>query len=140
MGKTYSGSYVGVLRFVVGEPTQFCRSDRGNRDDADCLRPFLGSAELVDQIGGARRRSGVVPQQGISNHPARLVQADHAVLLSGNGHGRDVVEPACGGDGRAQRSPPVLGIYFGTRRVWRARRANDGAGLGITDHDLAGLR
>ena len=51
MGKTYSGSYVGVLRFVVGEPTQFCRSDRGNRDDADAAGPLAGPAEFFDQLG-----------------------------------------------------------------------------------------
>ena len=123
---------------MIGEPAQFGRRDRGNRHHPDAVRPLLG-AQFGDEVCGRLGRPSVVPQQCISHHSARAVEAHHAVLLRADGHRRDIVEAARGSNGRLQGRPPLLRIDLGAVRVRRGCRADDRAGVRIADDDLAGL-
>ena len=130
----------GVLGFVVGEPAQFACSDRGDRHHADALRPFGGTAELVDEFGRRGTGASIVPQQRISDDFTGVVKAHHAVLLSADRNGRYVVESACVVDGGLQGSPPQLRVHLSAVGMRRARRAHDLTGGRIAHQDLARLR
>ena len=52
----------------------------------------LVRTELGDQVGRRAGRTGVVPQQCVADDPAVGVEHDHAVLLTADCPGSDVVE------------------------------------------------
>ena len=78
---------------VLGHPAQFGDSERGHWHRADSIGPGL-SAELIDEIGCGRGRSGVVPQQRRADDVTLGVEEHHAVLLRPDRDRTDVVEAA----------------------------------------------
>jgi len=66
--------------------------------------------------------------------------AVHAVLLPAHGQGGDVVEAAGIVDRLPQRPPPTIGVDLGAIGMRRLGLADEGAGDGVADDDLAGLR
>ena len=61
------------------------------------------------------------------------------MLLAGDRHGLDVVEPAGSPHRILQGLPPVFGINLGALGMPRGSGADQGAGGGIPDHHFAGL-
>jgi hypothetical protein len=68
-----------------------------------------------------------------------FVEADHAVLLSADGEGGDVTQPASFFYRCVERSHPGSWVDFSAYRVWRGTRAEHNSTLCVTDGDLAGL-
>ena len=79
--QTHRGRRIGMSGFLVGEPAQLGDRDGGDGHHTDTLRPLLGAIQLRNKLKSGGTGSSVVPQQCISHHIARLVQAHHPVLL-----------------------------------------------------------
>ncbi len=90
---------------------------------------------------GLRRRLGVVPELGGTEHPALVVEHDHAVLLAGHRDGGDVVTVLV--EQRRQGRPPLARILLAAGRDSGGVRALPGshelAGVGVAHLDLARL-
>ena len=140
------GDAARIVGLMIRQPAQLGDRQRGDRDAADGVGPGLPSgrlvsiAQLADEIAGGLGRTGVVPQQGGSDDLAVGVEDDHAVLLPAHGQGGDVVEAAGVVDRLPQRPPPMIGVDLGAIGMRRLGLADEGAGDGVADDDLAGLR
>jgi hypothetical protein len=139
------GRAVGVGGLGVGEPAELGRGEGGDRHEPDGVGPCLPAGRLVavpevgDQVGGGAGRPHVVPQQGVADDGAVLVEAHHAVLLAAHRQGRDVGQ-ATGGLGRGgERLLPGARVDGRARRVRGAPGAHQFACAGVPDDDLAGL-
>ncbi len=99
-----------------------------------------GPPELLGQVGGGLRGPGVVPQQGVADHGAVVGEADHAVLLPADRDRGAVIDAVGLGGRRVERVDPVPRVDLGAVGVGAPPLAHDGAGLGVDDQDLAGLR
>ena len=109
------------------------------RHDTDRVSPLLGPAQLGDEVDRRIRGAGVVPEQRRPDDGTVLVQADHAVLLTADRDGRHVVQSTCLGHSGLEGGPPRLGVHLGAVRMPAATTTYEGTGLGVPDHDLAGL-
>ena len=118
---------VGELGLVVGQPAQLRDGEAGDRHRTDGLGPDGRAAELVDEVERRLRGAGVVPQQRGPDDVVVLVEGDHAVLLTADADGLDVVEQAL--RGLAEGVPPGGGVDLGALRVRRAAGADDLAGF-----------
>ncbi|MPM66617.1 hypothetical protein SDC9_113527 [bioreactor metagenome] len=87
-----------VLRLMFRQPPQLGHRDGGDGHHTRTIRPHLATAVLVpvtefpDEISSGPARSGVVPQDRVADDSAVLVQRHHAVLLTADGDGLDVLQ------------------------------------------------
>ena len=114
--------------------------------DADRVGPRLPAgrlvavAELADEVGGRAGGPDVVPEQRVADDGAVLVEADHAVLLAADRQRGDVVQPAGGRGGRlAKRRRQARGSTSVPSGCGARPGADQRAGVGVADDDLAGL-
>jgi hypothetical protein len=140
VGKAHRGGSSGQVQLVLGEPAQLGDGEGRDRHRSRRGRPRPG-AELGDQVARRRGRAGVVPEQGGAYHVAGLVEEDHAVLLSADADGNDVVAEAVGAVERSgQGLVPGVRVDLGAGRVG-SRAASKHRAVGQrSDHDLARLR
>ena len=149
--QTDGGNLLGVLRLVLGHPRHLGQRVGGDGGGSDGLDPALLAAgghvvrfvalgrsctELVDQGGGLRGGTGVIPEHRIANHVALLVENDHAMLLAANREGRDIVKPAGLLGGLGEGLPPEFRVDRGAIRVLGLPEPNLFAGGGVRDADL----
>jgi hypothetical protein len=132
------GHSAGVVGFVVAQPAQLGRGERGDHDAADRVRARLRAAELLDQVLGLGRGPGVVPQQRVAHRLPGLVQGDHAVLLPSDRDRVGALDQPVGG--HRQRVQPGARIHLGARRVRSRALADHGAVVGVEEQRLGGLR
>ena len=124
MGETDGHRATGVVRLVLGEPTQLGHGERRQGQAPDGVRPRLcPSSATRASAAGPERRS--FHKRARSYDFPGLVQTDHAVLLGGDREGSHVVEATCGCDRRLRRLPPVLGVDLGPIGVRCAARADE---------------
>src|SRR5690606_37921544 len=137
-----SGNPCGVLWLIAGDPRKFGDGDGCHRYESYGLCPpaLTVFTALADEAFGVRGRADVVPQQSGADDCAVGIEDHAAVLLSADGDGFDVIDPAGSGDGLLERVPPRGWIYLGARWMRSAAGANDPPGLRIADDHLAGLR
>jgi hypothetical protein len=128
-----------VVGLVLGQPAQLGDGERRHRHRPDGRGPGVPAAELGDEVLGGGGGAGVVPEQGVADDLAVLVEADHAVLLAADGDRGHVVQAACVGSRLLDSGPPGGGVDLGAVGVARAAGADQLAGLGVADDDLAGL-
>ena len=141
-GEPVVGEHAGAgagkaLRLVARDPAQLAHRGRRDRYDPGGVGPGL-RPQLVDEVGGRRRRAGVVPEERRAHHGVGLVEQHHAVLLAPDGEGGDILEQSVGGRLLPGR-PPVARFDLGAVRVGGAPHADDLAGLGVAHDDLARL-
>jgi hypothetical protein len=68
--------------------------------------------------------AGIVPKQGITDDLAIGVQKDHAVLLTTNRDGSNIVKSAGVGNRSLQGIPPETWVYLGAVRMTCTTGAN----------------
>ena len=146
MGQADRGDTGGAAWLVVGKPAQLGDGQGGHGDASNGVGPGAAAAGLValpqilDELVGGCGAAGVVPQQGRTDDPPVGIEEDHAVLLAADGQGGDVIEPADGVDDLPQRPPPVVGMDLRAGRVGGPGLADEDAGGGVANDDLARLR
>ena len=145
---------LGVLRFVFRNPGHLGQRVGGDGGGADGLDPALlasgdwifrfavdgrGGAHLFDQGGGLRSGAYVIPQHGVTNHVALPVQNHHAMLLSADGQGFDVIQSAGLFRGLKERIPPIRRVDGCAVWVLRLTETHQLSGFGVGHAHLAGL-
>jgi hypothetical protein len=94
----------------------------------------------LDHLPCRLRRAGVIPQECGADNLTGTVEADHAVLLTSDRYGHNVVQSAGVGNGFLEGCPPMVGMDLSSVRVACFALAEQFTGACVTDHHLAGLR
>ena len=89
---------------VLAQPRELRDRERRHRHRADRVGPRLRAPRSYQRVG-LRRRLGVVPELGRPQHPALVVEHDHAVLLARHADRLDVAAVLV--EQRRQRCPTI---------------------------------
>ena len=148
------GDLLGVFRLVFSHPRHFGQREGSNGGGSDGLDPALlatcnhifrfalfgGSlAHLFDEGRGLRRRAYIVPQHGVANHVALLVENHHAVLLTANGQCFNIVKSAGLLGCLEERVPPEFRVNRRAVGVFGLAKAHHFTGFGVGHAHFAGL-
>ena len=148
------GDLLGVFRLVFSHPRHFGQREGSNGGGSDGLDPALlatrdhifrfalfgGSlAHLLDEGRGLRRRAYVVPQHGVANHTALLIENHHAVLLTADGKCLNVVKSTGLLGCLKERVPPVFRVDRRAIGVLGLAETHHFAGFGVGHAHFARL-
>jgi hypothetical protein len=98
------------------------------------------STKVLGQFRGRISTASVIPQKGIANNATIFIQYNHAVLLTTNRDGLDIVESTCLSQRFTECSPPVGGVDLGALGVTGSPFANQCTRLGVSNNYFATLR
>ena len=148
------GNLLSVFRLVFSHPRHFGQREGGDGGGSDGFDPALlatrdhifrfalfgGSlAHLLDEGRGLWRRAYIVPQHGVANHVALLIENHHAVLLTANGQCLNIVKSTSLLGCLEERVPPVFRVDRRAIGVLGLAKAHHFAGFGVGHAHFARL-